>query len=58
MDNFDIVIKDIINNLSNLHYKGDVSDIGNEIGYIIGKLSDQDVIDFKRGLEHGIDLNN
>lgn len=61
MNKFEQIKLDLIDNLSKVKYKGDLSDIGNEIGIIIGKyLSDDelgyDLDDFISGLEHGISL--
>ena len=50
--------QEIIDVLEDFHYKGDISDIGNEIGIVIGKYSEDDTRDFKFGLEHGISLSN
>ena len=50
--------QEIIDVLVDFRYKGDISDIGNEIGIVIGKYTEDDVKDFKFGLEHGISLSN
>ena len=52
---------EIIERLSDVNYKGDLSDIGNEIGLSIGNfVSDDepgfDLQDFISGLEHGISI--
>ena len=43
-------------------YDGDISDFGNEVGYALGKviqnMTEQQITDFIRGLEHGISLTN
>lgn len=55
---------DICNKLLNIPYKeGDLSDIGNEIGIILGKYIDDnkmgyDLISFISGIKHGISLTN
>lgn len=55
-------IADKINEMSeDVHYQGDISDIGNEIGYCVGKvlnISPNDTEDFIRGIRHGISLTN
>ena len=55
MDN---TIKEIIEQLQNVIYKGDIGDIGNEIGIVIGKLTPEEIRDFKFGLSHGISLSD
>ena len=51
---------DIIEVLSKVKYNGDLADVGNEIGFAIGKyISDEmgyDLEDFIAGLKHGISL--
>lgn len=62
--NFEIACGEIAERLGNLPYKnGDVSDIGNEIGMILGKyISDNsfgwEKEDFMFGINHGISLAN
>ncbi len=48
----------LIEGLSEIKYSGDIGDIGNEIGFLLGnKLNDsEDFKEFTRGLLHGIDL--
>ena len=50
--------ENIKNHLDKVNYKGDLSDIGNEIGIAIGNHLDKDntVEDFIRGLRHGVSL--
>jgi hypothetical protein len=55
---FEAVKKEIIKQLANCTYQGDSSDLGNEIGVVIGKLSKEEVRDFKFGLDHGISLSD
>jgi hypothetical protein len=57
-NNFEQIKQEIIKQLLECPYQGDISDIGNEIGIIIGKLSKEDVRDFKIGLGHGISLSD
>ena len=46
--------------LDNLKNDGDLSDIGNEIGFVLGKYltTDDEFNDFIHGLKHGISLTN
>jgi len=60
---FPVITSDIANTFNNLPYdRGDLSDIGNEIGIIIGKYISKDmgfdVDSFISGVHHGIDLVN
>jgi hypothetical protein len=58
MTQFNEMKKAIIEHLNSVQYEhGDTSDIGNEIGYAIGKWLDHDNKDaFIIGLNHGISL--
>jgi hypothetical protein len=61
MKNITNICNEISNTLTNLPYDtGDLSDIGNEIGIIIGKhLSKEmgfDLESFQAGIKHGLDL--
>jgi 2-keto-4-pentenoate hydratase/2-oxohepta-3-ene-1,7-dioic acid hydratase in catechol pathway len=63
-DNFNFLklAREISYHLVNLPYdNGDLSDLGNEIGIILGKslpqISEQDLQDFIAGLHRGIDLS-
>jgi len=47
----------IIKKLESLPDYYDPSDIGNEIGIIIGQHSDEDIDSFKAGIDHGISLS-
>ena len=64
MSKFKNVCLEISNKLSTLHYEsGDISDIGNEIGIILGKYIDEndhgwDKEGFISGLNHGISLTD
>jgi hypothetical protein len=46
----------------NTKYEGDISDLGNEIGYVVGlcidDMNDAQIKDFIHGLRHGISLTN
>lgn len=56
------VIKEIPEQLEKINYVGDFTDIGNEIGIVIGKyICNQEGFtkqDFVSGLEHGISLSD
>ena len=48
-------------NLENIKYRGDISDLGNEVGYCVGKvlnMNEQDTNEFITGIRHGISLTN
>jgi hypothetical protein len=55
---FKKILQGLIDGLNEVKYSGDISDIGNEVGFLLGKhLKDsEDFKDFTRGLMHGIDL--
>jgi hypothetical protein len=44
------------------YMSGDISDVGNEIGYALGKvlenLQEDEIKDFIHGIRHGISLTN
>jgi len=53
----------ISNHLKNLkNYNGDISDIGNEIGYALGKvlenMTEDEINTFIMGFKHGVSLTN
>lgn len=61
-ENFEKVCIEMVDRFSNITYQiGDIGDIGNEIGIIVGKyFSDEmgwDKQSFLHGIEHGIKLN-
>lgn len=58
MENFIEIKKEIIENLNNVTYIDDLSDIGNEIGIVIAKYlnNENTVEDFIHGIKHGISL--
>jgi hypothetical protein len=43
-------------------YYGDISDLGNEIGFTLGNIikdmTEQETIDFIHGIRHGVSLTN
>ncbi len=60
MENFKQVTKEIADTLLTLHYEGDLSDIGNEIGVVIAKYFDAKNTkeNFLIGLKHGISITD
>lgn len=63
MTKFEEVKKRIIDQLNNVEYDGDLSDIGNEIGIAIGESISKDEIGYEtedliHGIRHGISLTN
>jgi hypothetical protein len=60
---FDEVVEAVIQELRHrVKYAGDVSDLGNEIGYALGKvlknMTQEETRDFIHGIRHGISLTN
>jgi 2-keto-4-pentenoate hydratase/2-oxohepta-3-ene-1,7-dioic acid hydratase in catechol pathway len=60
---FKRVSKSISDHMLNLKYNnGDLSDIGNEIGFSIGQslknMSQDEIDDFISGFKHGVSLTN
>lgn len=49
-------------NERSIWYEGDVSDLGNEIGYVVGNvlkdMTETEMNDFVHGIRHGISLTN
>ena len=61
MDNFTHILNRIKTQLDNVNYDtGDVSDVGNEIGIVLGDFihTESELQDFITGLKHGISLTN
>jgi len=61
MDNFKHILNRIKTQLDNVNYdKGDMSDIGNEIGVVLGEFitTESELQDFIHGIRHGISLTN
>ena len=60
---FNLVVSELSDRLEKLPYdNGDLSDIGNEVGYILGgiikDMNDEDVQTFIMGFKHGVSLTN
>jgi hypothetical protein len=60
---FKKTLTDISTRLPTVRYdNGDISDIGNEIGYTIGSIledmTQEEIGDFIRGFRHGVSLTN
>jgi hypothetical protein len=61
MDNFQHILKQIKEHMENVTYEnGDLSDVGNEIGIVLGNYvkTEQDFKDLVNGMRHGITLKN
>jgi hypothetical protein len=60
MENFKEILKDLSVSLDKVTYEyGDYSDIGNEVGFVLGKTITKDELeDFFAGLRHGISLSD
>ena len=61
--NFNSVVNELSERLKKLPYEnGDLSDIGNEVGYILGDIikdmDDEDIQTFITGFKHGVSLTN
>ena len=52
------VKKELIDKLEDIKIIGDLADLGNEIGYIVGPHLGSNKESFIRGIKHGIDLND
>jgi len=60
---FNTIFEQMCQTFSEIHYaNGDISDVGNEIGYALGKvlsdLKEEEINDFIVGIKHGISLTN
>jgi len=60
MERFNIVRVEIREQLDKINYRGDISDIGNEIGIVIARFFDEDntIDDFISGVRHGVSLTD
>jgi len=58
MENFNKIKEEIKTQLDSAKYCGDLSDIGNEIGIVLGKYltTNDELSDFIHGVNHGISL--
>jgi hypothetical protein len=62
VNKFKRMVKEITEELGKVHYEdGDLSDVGNEIGIVVGKYIDETAMGYEKksffhGLEHGISL--
>jgi hypothetical protein len=61
--NFKEVFEQMCQTFDEIRYmNGDISDVGNEIGYALGKvlenLQEDEINDFIHGIRHGISLTN
>lgn len=59
--NFDKLKNELLLKLSEIKYKGDISDIGNEIGIVIEKYFDKEsntLEAFISSVKHGVSLMN
>lgn len=54
--------RELMEKSDKIKYQGDISDFGNEVGYLIGNviknMSESQISDFVHGLKHGISLTN
>ena len=60
---FKEVFEQMCQTFDEIHYmNGDISDVGNEIGYALGKvlenLQEDEIKNFIHGIRHGISLTN
>jgi hypothetical protein len=59
---FNKIIESLKNRMDQMQYEGDISDLGNEIGYAVGKvfdnMKDEEIKDFTSGFKHGVSLTN
>lgn len=58
-DYYQLIVREMKERFDNINYIGDLSDLGNEIGIVIGKHIDSKFAgwgkdDFFHGIEHGI----
>ena len=61
MSEFTHILNQLCEHLESVRYEdGDLSDVGNEIGIVLGRYIDkeQDLKDFIQGIRHGISLTN
>lgn len=61
MSNFKNILEELKKHLENVQYKdGDLSDVGNEIGIVLGNYieNEQEFKELVTGIRHGISLTN
>ena len=61
--NFKKAVEDVITILGDVKYSGDLSDLGNEVGFAIGEyIKDNEMgfslEDFIQGVKHGVSIVN
>ena len=56
------VVSNLGKTMDTIKYYGDISDLGNEIGYAVGNvikdMTETEIRDFVWGIKHGISLTN
>lgn len=56
------ILQEFDNHKHDIDYVGDVSDLGNEVGFIVGrvynKMTQEEIEDFITGFRHGVSLTN
>lgn len=60
---FEEILEQVVNNFKEIKYNnGDISDLGNEVGYAIGtalpNMTEEEIKDFIVGIRHGVSLTN
>lgn len=61
-ETIEYIAKELSNRKMQRSYHGDISDLGNEIGYAVGRIvenmNDTEITDFLHGIQHGISMTN
>jgi hypothetical protein len=56
------ILNEFDNHKKEINYIGDISDLGNEIGFVVGRvynsMTQEEINDFIKGFEHGVSLTN
>lgn len=59
---FEKILNEMDQHKNEINYVGDISDLGNEIGFIVGRvysnMTQEEINDFVTGLKHGVSLTN
>jgi hypothetical protein len=59
---FNYIANSLKETVNRMNYTGDISDLGNEIGVVVGlafkDMTDEDITDFIQGFRHGVSLTN